>query len=63
MDSEPIAGSYLATLRGIGYLMSIKRLLPDDQNEKQRSFGKDFPLSFRHGFQDHEQLLHHTKFF
>jgi hypothetical protein len=43
--------------------MSIKILLPDDQNVKQKSFDKDFPLSFRHGFQGREQLLYRTRFF
>jgi hypothetical protein len=43
--------------------MSIKILLPDDQNVKQKSFGKDFLQSFRHGFQGREQLQFRTRFF
>jgi limonene-1,2-epoxide hydrolase len=63
MDLGPIVESYLATLREKGYRMSIKRLLPGDQNVKQKSFGKDSLLSFHHGFQGREQMRFRTRFF
>jgi hypothetical protein len=60
---KPIVGNSLAMLHGKGFQTSIKRLSPDDRNVKQKSFDKDFILSFRHDFLDREQLRYRTRFF